>query len=176
MNISADETYQLSLYIQNDPNIEQKSDSKVTIQCSSQVTKNIIFEQSLLSDYSRKMDQRHISSRNQSIVPVAQLVVKPAGGKINDNSNNITEMVASHMDVLKGRLPYLKIIDGSVELGDDVTLIIRTKKNGIARFLPASIKLIVSLLYPDDYDSQISQCFAYDDGHANRFELTNTSG
>ena len=41
LNISNDDLYQLSLYIQNDPKIEQKYDSKIFIQCSSKLTKNI---------------------------------------------------------------------------------------------------------------------------------------
>lgn len=127
MNISSDETYQLLLYIQSDQNIEQKTDSKVKIQCSPQVTKNIIFEHNALSEFSRKIEQNHPnkSDKNQTIVPIANLSVR------FNNTDNQTDMFTSHIDLLKGRIPYLKIINGSIKLGDDVTLIIRSKKHGI---------------------------------------------
>jgi len=59
VNIARDQIYQLSLYVQMDATVEQKTDSKVTIQCASQVTKNIVFEQNsptVSSDFSRKVD------------------------------------------------------------------------------------------------------------------------
>lgn len=53
----------------------------------------------------------------------------------NNNNNNqdkidITNLIESRMDILRGRIPFLKLIDNNVELGDDVTLIIRSRQLG----------------------------------------------
>lgn len=132
MNISTDQIYQLSLYIQNDPNLEQKTDSKVTILCSSQVTKNIIFEQNLSSDFSRKVDAvPHLSFRqpvkNRTIVPSVNLVVETY--HLNETHS---EVASTRIDILRGKVPFVKLIDKSVELGDDLTVIIRANKLGMA--------------------------------------------
>ncbi|XP_075588021.1 uncharacterized protein LOC124493668 isoform X2 [Dermatophagoides farinae] len=235
LNISKDDTYQLSLYIQNDPKIEQKYDSKVIVQCSPRVTKNIIMEHnSNLNDFYRKMDDNNdqnededvidmddnddktesqsqssssssypakVSSQQQypqqhtrSIMPKANLTItsiydyyqqqqkRQRPNNNNNNNNNdddgnigdhhhnhhhhhhmmnneidITNLIESRMDILRGRIPFLKLIDNNVELGDDVTLIIRTRQL-------------------DDYDSRISTCYAYDEHDTMRYELTNQDG
>ena len=127
MNISNDHTYQLSLYIQSDANIEQKTDSKVTIQCASQVTKNIMFEQNLATDYSRKVDSIAGVGKNRTIIPSAGLIVDTH--LVNLTLSEVPS--TNHIDILRGRVPFLKIIDKNVELGDDLTVIIRAKKPGI---------------------------------------------
>ncbi len=125
MNITSDQTYQLSLYIQNDPNLEQKTDSKVTIQCSSQVTKNIVVEQNLASsDFSRRVDSAPGVGKNRTIVPTASLTEDTQS--LNQSLGQ-SVMPTARIDVLRGRVPFVKLIDSRVELGDDLTVIIRAK-------------------------------------------------
>nr|XP_046912724.1 myb-like protein AA [Dermatophagoides farinae] len=151
LNISKDDTYQLSLYIQNDPKIEQKYDSKVIVQCSPRVTKNIIMEHnSNLNDFYRKMDDNNIGDHNHHHHHHHH-------HHMMNNEIDITNLIESRMDILRGRIPFLKLIDNNVELGDDVTLIIRTRQL-------------------DDYDSRISTCYAYDEHDTMRYELTNQDG
>lgn len=142
-NISSDQVYQLSLYIQNDPNIEQKTDSKVIIQCSSQVTKNIIFEQNLSTEYSRKTDSNVRSTKNRTIIPKSNLVVETVLPILNDTNHHskmtftkfptfyTSSSLSTRMDILRGRVPFVKLIDKPVEIGDDLTVIIRATKLGI---------------------------------------------
>lgn len=132
VNISSDQTYQLSLYIQSDPNIEQKTDSKVTIQCSSQVTKNIIFEQNVSSDYLRKVDSDSVTLRgakSRKIRPTTKLVVD-TDGLLNET---LSGEVFARMDIFRGKVPFVKLIDATVELGEDLTAIVRINKRGIVR-------------------------------------------
>nr|XP_027195469.1 myb-like protein AA [Dermatophagoides pteronyssinus] len=220
LNISNDDLYQLSLYIQNDPKIEQKYDSKIFIQCSSKLTKNILFEQNSNQNdyYYRKIDDNQQSNINpdgdastngdndgkkrqepyaakvsqsqqqlqqRSIMPSANLTIttiydyyqqqqqqieqQQQQSNNNNNNNNqdkidITNLIESRMDILRGRIPFLKLIDNNVELGDDVTLIIRSRQLGNVN----------PKIY--DYDSRISTCYAYDEQDTMRYELTNQDG
>lgn len=138
------------MYIQNDPKIEQKFDSKVVVQCSPHVTKNIILEQNSMNEFYRKLDRPRFpmakahnklppsaNGQRSQIIPNSTLTFH-----LNDNNNNNDEqsgnnqmdlfnLIESRIDILRGRIPFLKLIDHHVELGDDVTLIIRTKELGI---------------------------------------------
>ncbi|KAI7695627.1 hypothetical protein SSS_03626 [Sarcoptes scabiei] len=163
LNISKDETFQLSLYIQNDPKIEQKFDSKVVVQCSSQITKNIIMEQNSGNDFYRKMDQQNsiiasLQPQQRTIQPRTNLTIS----RLVENESDPLQidanvLIESRMDILRGRIPFLKLIDGNVELGDDVTLIIRSGKL-------------------NDYDSKISNCYAFDEKDSMRYQLTDQNG
>lgn len=178
MNISKNELYQLSLYIQNDANIEQKTDSKVTVQCSSQVTRNIAYEQNLSNEYSRKVDpgagiptgKTAISGR--SIVPAVNLSVRSFN--FDHNETDAANLIESRMDILRGRIPFLKLVNSSIELGDDVTLIIRTKQTGeYSVFALVNLHLIVmldGLVLTDYYDTRVANCFAYDEHDRARLE------
>lgn len=121
--IESNQLYQLSLYIQNDPYIEQKTDSKVTIQCSSKMTKNIIFEQNL--DYSRRLEP---GNKERAIVPSATLTI--GSNRMSVNSTN-DDSISARIDILRGRVPFVKTIDKTVELGDDLTIIVRVNHIGI---------------------------------------------
>lgn len=124
MNITSDQTYQLSLYIQNDPTLEQKTDSKVTIQCSSQVTKNIVVEQNFATtDYSRRVDSSPGVGKNRTIVPTVNLTVDTESVL----NQTVPMLPTARIDILRGRVPFVKLIDSRVELGDDLTVIIRAK-------------------------------------------------
>lgn len=141
------QSYQLSLFIQNDPLIEQKADSKVTIQCSTVNTKNVIYEQNPnqkkmnSTSSSRRVDQPQQQPRLPSspsgrlIVPTAHLTVlerKLANATLSQKlpSEDVTELMDSRIDILRGNLPHLKLIETPVGIGDDVTLIIRAKELG----------------------------------------------
>lgn len=122
--MTSDQTYQLSLYIQNDPTLEQKTDSKILIQCSSQVTKNIVVEQNFASsDYSRRVDSAPGVGKDRTIVPTVNLTVSTAS-VLNQSVSTPT----ARIDILRGRVPFVKLIDSRiVEIGDDLTVIIRAK-------------------------------------------------
>lgn len=122
VNASSEQMYQLSLYIQSDATIEQKTDSKVTIQCSSQTTKNIVFEQNVSSDYSRKVETS--PSKNRTIIPSGSLTVDTQ--QLNETLLS-GPVPSGRIDILRGRVPFVKLIERSVELGDDLTAIIRAK-------------------------------------------------
>ncbi|KPM05145.1 hypothetical protein QR98_0036040 [Sarcoptes scabiei] len=175
LNISKDETFQLSLYIQNDPKIEQKFDSKVVVQCSSQITKNIIMEQNSGNDFYRKMDQQNsiiasLQPQQRTIQPRTNLTISRLVENESDPLQIDTNvLIESRMDILRGRIPFLKLIDGNVELGDDVTLIIlslilKVRESGQERESE------------HDYDSKISNCYAFDEKDSMRYQLTDQNG
>lgn len=132
LNISQSDIFQLSLYIQSDPQIEQRTDSKVTIYCSPLRTKSIIHEQNGSTDYSRKDDEQPLSgqrlvARNQTIAPSVSLAVQQF---VNNNESQTFDFIESRIDILRGRIPFLKSTETGVLIGDDLTLIIRTKELG----------------------------------------------
>lgn len=136
------ELYQLSLYIQNDASIEQKSDSKVTIQCSSKSATNTSVDKnqnaSKMNYTSRRVDQPQLnqglpsSPSGRLIVPTAHLtVLERKLDNANQSSETVfSELIDSRIDILSGKIPNLKIIETPVGIGDDVTLIIRAKELG----------------------------------------------
>lgn len=201
LNISKDTTYQLSLYIQNDPKIEQKFDSKVVVQCSPHVTKNIILEQNSMNEFYRKLDRPRFpmakahnklppsaNGQRSQIIPNSTLTFNlNTNNNINEEvhqSNNqmdLFNLIESRMDILKGRIPFLKLIDHHVELGDDVTLIIRTKELGIIinnnnKIINLTKWSIIIIFLPDGFDSKVSNCFAHNEQNTMRYQLINEDG
>lgn len=91
-------------------------------------------EQNSGNDFYRKMDQQNsiiasLQPQQRTIQPRTNLTIS----RLVENESDPLQidanvLIESRMDILRGRIPFLKLIDGNVELGDDVTLIIRSGK------------------------------------------------
>lgn len=117
--------YQMVLYVQNDRNIQQASDQKVELRCAPQET--------LLTGVVRSRANNPVGQTSKfsgkslyegSVLQVQRMLSH------NFSLGHISEAVECRMDVMKGRIPFLKPIDGFVDLGQDVTVMIKIRQIG----------------------------------------------
>lgn len=141
--------FELHLYVQYDKNIQQSQDDRILVRCAPQ-------EILLSGGMGRRSDEAASKSPNlKSLHGDSRIQVKPM-----DNHHFAESTVASiecYMDIFRGRIPHLKTIDSHVNIGEDITVLVKIKKMlGI--------------------DTRLSRCFAHDRTMTTKFDLTDEDG
>ncbi|CAG2101086.1 unnamed protein product [Medioppia subpectinata] len=150
--------YELVLYVQNDRNIQQSSDEKIEVKCW---PRNVLLRGVMGSEGNRT----HNSTTKLSAKSLYGVYGMDGATHIQVHQmrshhltlSHVTDSLECRLDVMRGRIPFLKPIEGFVDLGQDVTLLIRIKEI-------------------DGIDSMVSRCYAHEGSHAVIQELTNTDG
>jgi len=108
--------------VQNERNIEQATDEKIEVKCAPQ--------ELLLTGVVGNPGNQHSSKFNgKSLFGSSHIQVHQMRSH-NFTLSDISDSLECRMDVMKGRMPFLKPIDGFVDLGQDVTIIIKIKEIG----------------------------------------------
>ncbi|XP_053214761.1 uncharacterized protein LOC128397983 isoform X3 [Panonychus citri] len=141
--------FELHLYVQYDKNIQQSQDDRILVRCAPQ-------EILLSGGMGRRSDEAISKSPNlKSLHGDSRIQIKPM-----DNHHFAESTVASvecFMDIFRGRIPHLKTIDSHVNIGEDITVLVKIKKMlGI--------------------DTRLSRCFAHDRSMTTKFDLTDEDG
>lgn len=114
------EQYEVHLYVQYGKQIQQSIDERILVRCAPQ-------EILLSGGMGRRTDDLKAHSPNlKSMRGESKIQIKPM-----DNHHFAESTVGSvecWMDILKGRVPYLKAIDGYVNIGEDITVLVKIKK------------------------------------------------
>ena len=111
--------FELHLYLQYDRNIQQSMDERVLVRCAPQ-------EILLSGSMGRKNDPIMSSANIKNLLGDSRIQVRPID---NHHFAEATfESIECWMDILKGRMPYLKAIDSFVNIGEDITVLVKIKK------------------------------------------------
>ena len=119
--------YELVLYVQNDRNIQQASDEKIEVKCAPQellLTGVVSNRGTIHSPHSSKFNGK--SLYGGSYIQVQRMLSH------NFTFTHVSDSIECRMDVMKGRIPFLKPIDGFVDLGQDITVMIKIREMGNA--------------------------------------------
>ena len=117
--------YELVLYVQNDRNIQQASDEKIEVKCAPQD----LLLTGVVSNRGSQQTQNTSKLNGKSLYGGSYIQVHRMLSH-NFTFTHFSDAVECHMDVMKGRIPFLKPIDGFVDLGQDITVMIKIREIG----------------------------------------------
>lgn len=114
----------LYLYVQFDPNIQQTKDERIHVKCAPQ--------EILLSGGMGRMaeDETVTSSPNYKAQRGLNRIHVKTMASHQFTESTVADSLDCWMDIMSGRIPYLKTIDGFVDIGEDVTVLIKIRKKG----------------------------------------------
>ncbi|RWS30737.1 uncharacterized protein B4U80_05874, partial [Leptotrombidium deliense] len=109
---------ELYLYVQHDPYIQQSNDERILVRCMPQ-------EIHVSGAMGRRQDHFDFRPNVKKINGDSRILVKTMSNHhLAESTVNSVECV---MDIMKGRLPFLKPIDSFVDIGEDVTVLLKIK-------------------------------------------------
>ena len=114
------------MYVQNDRNIQQASDEKIEVKCAPQE----LLLAGVVTNRGTQHSQQNTSKFSaKSLYSGSHLQVQRM---LSDNFTltYTSDALECRMDVMKGRIPFLKPIEGFVDLGQDVTVMIKIREIG----------------------------------------------
>ena len=119
--------YELVLYVQNDRNIQQASDERVEVKCAPQ---ELLLQGVVPNPGTHQSQQTYLAKFSGKSLYGGSYIQVNRMLSHNFTLSHISDALECHMDVMKGRIPFLKPIDGFVDLGQDVTVLIKIKELG----------------------------------------------
>lgn len=108
--------------MQHDSNIEQASDKLIRVKCSPQ-------DLVLTGIMGRKPNEESSGFSERSLFGGSQIRVQQIANH-DFTLSDVADSIECRMDVMKGRLPFLKPIDGFVDIGQDITILIKIREIG----------------------------------------------
>ncbi|RWS11179.1 uncharacterized protein B4U79_00051 [Dinothrombium tinctorium] len=118
LDVNGFKEFELYLYVQHDPSIQQSNDERILVRCAPQ-------EIHVSGAFGRRNDNGENKPNVKNVNGDNRILVKTMSN--HQLAESTVDSIECWMDIMKGRLPFLKAINGFVDIGEDVTVLIKIK-------------------------------------------------